>query len=77
MVGVLIDSCGWVSVVDAGLNLDISLGSVVGESELKITDGVKKELDSLNKKKAACYLIYSIEELRLLNQKKGIRMMHF
>ena len=34
MVGVLIDSCGWVSVVDAGLNLDISLVAVVGESEL-------------------------------------------
>tara|TARA_B100000287_G_scaffold373517_1_gene372746 strand:+ start:1286 stop:1648 length:363 start_codon:yes stop_codon:yes gene_type:complete len=56
MVGVLIDSCGWVSVVDAGLNLDISLGAVVGESELKITDGVKRELDSLNKKRSSLLL---------------------
>ena len=56
MVGVLIDSCGWVSVVDAGLNLDISLGAVVGESELKITDGVKRELDSLNKKRISLLL---------------------
>ena len=56
MVGVLIDACGWVSVVDAGLNLDISLGAVVGESELKITDGVKRELDLLNKKRSSLLL---------------------
>ena len=38
MVGVLVDACGWVSLVDAGLNLDISLNKAIGEAELKITD---------------------------------------
>ena len=38
MVGVLVDSCGWVSLVDAGLNLDISLNDTIGEAELKVTD---------------------------------------
>ena len=47
MVGVLIDACGWVSLVDAGLNLDISLNDAIGEAELKITDSVRRELDSL------------------------------
>jgi len=47
MVGVLVDACGWVSLVDAGLNLDISLNDAVGEAELKITDSVRRELDSL------------------------------
>ena len=47
MVGVLVDACGWVSLVDAGLNLDISLNEAVGEAELKITDSVRRELDSL------------------------------
>ena len=47
MVGVLVDACGWVSLVDAGLNLDISLNEAIGEAELKITDSVRGELDSL------------------------------
>jgi rRNA-processing protein FCF1 len=47
MVGVLVDACGWVSLVDAGLNLDISLNETIGEAELKITDSVRRELDSL------------------------------
>ena len=47
MVGVLVDACGWVSLVDAGLNLDISLNETVGEAELKVTDSVRRELDSL------------------------------
>ncbi|GIS03320.1 MAG: hypothetical protein CM15mP105_0770 [Methanobacteriota archaeon] len=47
MVGVLVDACGWVSLVDAGLNLDISLNKTIGEAELKITDSVRRELDSL------------------------------
>ena len=47
MVGVLVDACGWVSLIDAGLNLDISLNNAIGEAELKITDSVRRELDSL------------------------------
>ena len=44
MVSVLVDACGWVSLIDAGLNLDISLNEVVGKAELKITTGVRDEL---------------------------------
>ncbi len=47
MVGVLVDACGWVSLVDAGLNLDIALNEAIGEAELKITDSVRDELDAL------------------------------
>ena len=47
MVGVLVDACGWVSLVDAGLNLDISLNETIGGAELKVTDSVRRELDSL------------------------------
>lgn len=47
MVGVLVDACGWVSLVDAGLNLDISLNETIGAAELKVTDSVRRELDSL------------------------------
>ncbi len=47
MVGVLVDACGWVSLVDAGLNLDISLNETIGGADLKVTDSVKRELDAL------------------------------
>ena len=65
MVGVLVDACGWVSLVDAGLNLDISLNDAVGEAELKITDSVRRELDLLAGSRGGLLLdlLYCREEL--------------
>ncbi len=65
MVGVLVDACGWVSLVDAGLNLDISLNETVGEAELKITDSVRRELESLSSSRSGLLLdlLYSRAEL--------------
>ena len=65
MVSVLVDACGWVSLIDAGLNLDISLNDVVGKAELKITTGVKEELDSLSKTRSGLLLelLYSRSEV--------------
>ena len=64
MVGVLVDSCGWVSLVDAGLNLDISLNETIGEAELKVTDSVRRELDSLAESRGGLLLdlLYSRAE---------------
>ena len=65
MVGVLVDACGWVSLVDAGLNLDISLNEAIGEAELKITDSVMRELDSLSARRGGLLLnlLYSRAEV--------------
>ena len=65
MVGVLVDACGWVTLVDAGLNLDISLNETVGEAQLKITDSVRKELESLSSSRSGLLLdlLYSRAEL--------------
>ncbi len=65
MVSVLVDACGWVSLIDAGLNLDISLNEVVGEAELKITAAVRDELDSLSKTRSGLLLdlLYSRSEV--------------
>jgi rRNA-processing protein FCF1 len=65
MVSVLVDACGWVSLIDAGLNLDISLNEVVGNAELKITAGVRDELDSLAKTRSGLLLdlLYSRSEV--------------
>ena len=71
MVGVLVDACGWVSLVDAGLNLDISLNETIGEAELKVTDSVRRELDSLAGRRGALLdLLYSRAEF--VNQRRGI-----
>ena len=56
MVSVLVDACGWVSLVDAGLNLDISLNEVVGKADLKITAGVRGELDALSETRGGLLL---------------------
>ena len=56
MVGVLVDACGWASLVEAGLNLDIALNQVIGDAELKITEGVKEELELLSEKKSGLLL---------------------
>jgi rRNA-processing protein FCF1 len=65
MVGVLVDACGWVSLVDAGLNMDISLNETVGEAELKITESVRRELDSLSDSRGGLLLdlLYSRAEV--------------
>ena len=65
MVSVLVDACGWVSLIDAGLNLDISLNEVVGKAELKITAGVRDELESLAKNRGGLLLdlLYSRSEV--------------
>ncbi len=65
MVSVLVDACGWVSLIDAGLNLDISLNEVVGKAELKITAGVRNALESLSKTRGGLLLdlLYSRSEV--------------
>ena len=48
MVGVLIDACGWVALVEARLNLDISMKDAVGSADLKLLESVNKELESVS-----------------------------
>ena len=48
MVGVLIDACGWVALVEARLNLDISMKGAVGSADLKLLESVNKELESVS-----------------------------
>jgi len=47
MVGILVDTCGWTSLVDSGLNLDVAFESAVGEFELLVINEVRMELESL------------------------------
>ena len=66
MVGVLVDSCGWVSLVDAGLNIDYSLEEVIGEAELKITSRVREELESLSSERRGLLLSLLLDRAELI-----------
>ena len=65
MQEVLIDSCGWVAIVDSGINIDTSLNGLVGPFQLLLLENVKHELDDLanEKKNLLLPLIYSKSEI--------------
>ena len=48
MVGVLVDACGWVALIDAELNLDDAMSGVVGQADLKLLECVHLELSQLS-----------------------------
>ena len=48
MVGVLVDACGWVALMDAELNLDDAMSGVVGKADLKLLECVHLELSQLS-----------------------------
>ena len=57
MVGVLVDACGWVALVEARIHLDIPLEEVVGPFELQVTEGVIAELERLETQKGRALLL--------------------
>ena len=47
VTGILVDTCGWVAVVEARINVDLALEQQLGPVELKITQSVMDELERL------------------------------
>ena len=47
VTGILVDTCGWVAVVDSRINVDLALEQQLGPIELKITQSVINELEHL------------------------------
>ena len=58
MVGILVDSCGWVAISKSGMNIDIELEKIVGKAELKITRNVKRELGDLGNKNLMLQILF-------------------
>ena len=56
MVAVLVDACGWVAMMDAGLNLDEAMKNVVGKVDLLVLDSVQNELELLSQRKKGLLL---------------------
>ena len=48
MPRILVDACGWVAVIEAGINIDLALLECCGYKDLAIVSNVISELKSLN-----------------------------
>ena len=71
MVGVLVDACGWVSLVDAGLNLDIALEGVIGKADLLLPVPVKEELEALEEENGGLLLDLLFERAEIIARSDG------
>jgi rRNA-processing protein FCF1 len=49
---IIIDACGWVAIIDAGINFEIELEHLLGNFELIVLTEITKELEKLNLKRA-------------------------
>lgn len=47
MAKVLVDACGWVAIIEAGLNIDHAMSEVVGNFEPVLLKKVLRELERL------------------------------
>ena len=49
---IIIDTCGWVAIIDAGINFEIELEHLLGHFELIVLPEITEELEKLNLKRA-------------------------
>jgi rRNA-processing protein FCF1 len=45
---ILIDACGWVAVIESGMNIDTELFRVLGPVKMVLLESVREELELLN-----------------------------
>ena len=48
---IIVDACGWVAVIDSGMNFDIELKQTIGNFELILLDSVLDELKEIESKR--------------------------
>ena len=48
---IIIDACGWVAVIDSGINIDIELEKIFGSFQLILLDSVLYELKEIEKER--------------------------
>jgi len=47
----LIDACGWVAVVDSGMNIDLEINRTIGPSDWILPNQVKLELEKMGEER--------------------------
>jgi rRNA-processing protein FCF1 len=45
---ILIDACGWVAIIESGMNIDTELFRVLGPVKMVLLESVREELELLN-----------------------------
>ena len=65
MKKVLVDACGWVAVIEAGINIDLSLLECCGFKDLAIIPNVISELNSLENPKLMVSILESESEMQI------------
>ena len=63
MKKVLIDACGWVAVIEAGINIDLALLECCGYKDIAIIPNVLSELESLNNPRLMISMLESKAEM--------------
>ncbi len=48
MQQILIDACGWVAIIESGMNIDTELFRVLGPAQMLLLASVRQELELLN-----------------------------
>ena len=69
---IIIDACGWVAIIDSGMNFDIELKQTIGNFELILLDSVLDELKEIenNRPKRKSLLIPMLESKSNLSDSK-------
>ena len=67
----LIDACGWVAVVDSGMNIDLEINRTIGPSDWILPNQVKLELEKMGEQRTNLLLdlLFSRAELIESNHK--------
>lgn len=72
MVGVLVDACGWVALMDAELNLDDAMSGVVGKADLKLLECVHLELSQLSQSRKGFLLSLLESRCEMISDLDGL-----
>ena len=65
--GLIVDACGWVALVDAKINLDIELKTILGQPELILTDPVLIELRKIDEGRKGLLLELLTSRARIIH----------
>ena len=69
---VLIDACGWAALIDADLNIDISMSKIFGKPRYLLLEKVKQELLSLSKQRRGLLLNLLEKKSELISAPEGL-----
>ncbi len=53
----MVDSCGWIAVIDAGINIDLSLLEIFGKYEFIVINSVWNELEQFQENTSKSILL--------------------